>query len=107
MVSFDEWKNIDLRVGLIESVEEITGKDKLYKLSVDFGEEKRTIVAGLKSFYKTSELEGKKAIFVFNLEPVKLAGIQSEAMILAAKNNENKYKIFFADDSVIQGTKLE
>ncbi len=107
MVSFKEWQNIDLRVGLIESVEAIEGKDKLYKLGVSFGEEKRTIVAGLKTFYKISDLNGKKAVFVYNLEPVKLAGIESQGMILASKNSSGEYKIFFADDSVDEGTKLE
>ena len=107
MVSFDEWSNIDLRVGLIEMVEEIEGKDKLYKMTIDFGEEKRTVVAGLKEFYSTEELQGKKSVFVFNLDPVKLAGIDSEAMILAARNEDGKYKITIVDDSVPNGTKME
>ena len=106
-VPFNDWLKIDLRVGLIELVEDIERKDKLYKLSVDFGSEKRIIVAGLKPFYLKEELQGKKAVFVFNLAPTKLAGIESNGMILAAHNNENKYKVFFADESVAQGTKLE
>lgn len=107
MVSFDEWMNIDLRAGLIEKVEEIEGKDKLYKMTVDFGEEKRTVVAGLKEFYGISDLEGTKSVFVYNLDPVKLAGIESQAMILAAKNESGEYKITIVDDSVPSGTKME
>lgn len=112
LVNFEEWQKIDLRVGKIENVEEIEGKDKLYKLIVSFGEkegevEKRTVVAGLKPYLKIDELKEKKAIFVYNLDPVKLAGIKSEAMILAAKNSDNEYRIFFSDDSVEEGTKLE
>jgi len=107
MVTFEEWSNIDLRVGLIESVEEIEGKDKLYKLSVDFGEEKRIVVAGLKPFYSIEELRGKKSVFVYNLDPVNLAGIESQAMIIAARNENNEYKITIVDDSVPQGTKME
>ncbi len=107
MVSFEDWQKIDLRVGLIENVEDIAGKDKLYKLSVDFKESKRIVIAGLKFFFKKEDLLNKKAVFVFNLDPVKLAGINSEAMILAAKNSVNEYKVFFADDSIEQGTKLE
>jgi methionine--tRNA ligase beta chain len=106
-IPFPEWLKIELRVGLIELVEEIVGKDKLYKLSVDFATEKRTIVAGLKPYFAKEELQGKKAVFVFNLAPAKLAGIESNGMILAAKNVENKYKVFFADDSVPIGTRLE
>jgi methionyl-tRNA synthetase len=106
-VPFNEWLKIELRVGLIEAVEDIAGKDKLYKLSVDFGSEKRTIVAGLKPYYAKEELMNKKAPFVFNLVPAKLAGIESNGMILAARNTENKYKVFFSDESIPQGTRLE
>jgi len=107
MVSFDEWSKIDMRVGLIETVEEIEGKDKLYKMIVDFGEEKRTVVAGLKLFYKKEWLEGKKSVFVYNLDSVTLAGIESQAMILAARNESNEYKIAIIDDSIANGTKME
>ena len=107
LLSFDEWKNIDIRVGLIESVDDIVGKDKLYKMSVDFATEKRTVVAGLKLYFAKEELQGKKAAFVFNLAPAKLAGIESQAMILAARTTEGKYKVFFSDDAVAQGTRLE
>lgn len=109
VVSFEDWIKIELRVGLIEEVEEIVGKDKLYKLSVDFGEDlgKRIILAGIKPYYSIDELKSKKTIFVFNLAPRTLAGFESQGMILAVKNNENKYKITFVDDSVLQGTRLE
>jgi len=108
VLSFDDWVKVELRVGLIEGVDDIEGKDKLYKLSVDFGEQgKRTILAGLKPYYSKEEIQGKKTTFVFNLAPRKMAGFESQGMILAAKNNENKYKITFIDDSVPQGTKLE
>ncbi|MFA5357757.1 MAG: methionine--tRNA ligase subunit beta [archaeon] len=107
VLSFADWKNVDLRVGLIEKVEEIEGKDKLYKLSLSFGEEKRVAVAGIKKYYLSEQLEGKKAIFAFNLEPAKIAGIESNAMVLAAKSSDGAYKIFFSDDSVVEGTRLE
>ena len=107
MVSFDDWSSIDLRVGKIENVEEIEGKDKLYKMAVDFAEEKRTVVAGLKQYYSIEELTGKKAVFVYNLDPVKLAGIESQAMILAARNEDGEYKIAIVDNSVPSGTKME
>lgn len=107
ILSFDEWKGVDLRVGQIEAVEDIAGKDKLYRFLVDFGEVKKTIVAGLKFFYKKEELLGKKAVFVYNLAPAKLAGIVSEGMILAARAGEGKYCIFFSDEAVPPGARLE
>ena len=109
VIAFDDWAKVELRVGLIEEVEDIVGKDKLYKMTVDFGEEfgKRTILAGIKFYYSKEDIKGKKTIFVYNLAPRALAGFESQGMILAVKNNEGKYKITFVDDSVAQGSRLE
>jgi methionyl-tRNA synthetase len=107
LVSFEEWQNIEIRIGKIVSVEEIPGKDKLYKLSVSFGETQKQVIAGIKPYYAKEEVEGKKVAFVFNLEPVKIAGFESEAMILGALNEENKYKLLFADESISEGKILE
>ena len=109
VIAFDDWAKVELRVGLIEEVEDIVGKDKLYKMTVDFGEEfgKRIILAGIKFYYSKEEIKGKKTIFVYNLAPRALAGFESQGMILAAKNNEGKYKITFVDETVAQGTRLE
>jgi len=108
VVLFDDWAKIELRVGLIESVEDVMGKDKLYKFSVDFGSEgKRIILAGLKPYYSKEDLLNKKTVFVFNLAPRVLAGFESQGMILAAKTAEGKYKITSIDDSIQAGTRLE
>ncbi|MEI7961763.1 MAG: methionine--tRNA ligase subunit beta [archaeon] len=107
LLSFSDWKGVDIRVGLIELVEEIPNKDKLYKLSVDFGVEKRTVISGIKPFYAKSDLEGKKSPFVFNLAPAKIAGFISSAMILGAQTPDGKYKVFFVDSDVLLGTRIE
>jgi len=108
VISFDDWVKVELRVGLIESVDDIEGKDKLYRFSVDFGSEgKRTILAGLKQYYSKDELLNKKTVFVFNLAPRALAGFESQGMILAGKTADGKYKITSIDDSIVQGTRLE
>ncbi len=109
VIPFEDWAKIELRAGLIEDVEDIVGKDKLYKMTVDFGTElgKRTILAGIKFYYTKEEIKGKKSIFVFNLAPRVLAGFESQGMILAAKNTEGKYRINFVDESVLQGTRFE
>ncbi|MDD3159532.1 MAG: methionine--tRNA ligase subunit beta [Candidatus ainarchaeum sp.] len=106
MVTFAEWQNLDLRVGLIEKVEEIPLKDKIYKLTVNFGTEIKTVISGIKPYYQINELEGKKVAFVYNLDPAKIAGFESQAMILGAMNQEDKYKLIFVDDSIKEGTKL-
>ena len=106
-LSFNDWQNVDLRVGLIEKAEQIEGKSKLYKLTVSFGEEKRIAIAGIKQYYSVEDLEGKKAVFVFNLAPATIAGLQSTTMILAVQTPDKAYKAIFVDDAVKEGTRLE
>ena len=73
---------IDIRVGTIELVEDVRGSNKLVKLTVDFGDHKRTILAGMKQERENpKEVEGKQALFVVNLEPRKLMGEISEGML--------------------------
>lgn len=87
-VPFSEWKKLDIRTARIESVEEVPGKDKLFKLQVDIGDEKRTVMAGIKQFYSREELLGKRIIFLANLEPKKIAGVESNGMILAVLDGD-------------------
>jgi tRNA-binding protein len=82
VVSFDVLDRLDIRVGTIERVEDVKGSDKLVKLTVDFGDHKRTILAGMKQERKhTKEIEGKQALFVVNLEPKRMMGETSEGML--------------------------
>jgi methionyl-tRNA synthetase len=88
MISFSDFKKIDLRVGKIENVEEVEGLDKLYKLTVDIGSaEKRTLLAGIKKTHQPDELLGKSVVVVVNLEPREIKGIRSEGMLLAASSS--------------------
>jgi tRNA-binding protein len=81
-ISFDLLDRIDIRVGTIELVEDIKGSDKLVRLTVDFGDHKRRILAGLKQERPNPrELEGRQALFVVNLEPKKMMGEISEGML--------------------------
>ena len=75
-------ERIDIRVGTIESVEDVPGADKLVALRVNFGDHSRTIVAGMKQERANPrEIEGKQALFVVNLEPRKMRGVLSEGML--------------------------
>jgi tRNA-binding protein len=75
-------EQVDVRVGTIESVSAIEGADRLVKMTVNFGDHKRTIVAGLKQERKDpTEIQGKQALFVVNLPPRKMRGIVSEGML--------------------------
>jgi tRNA-binding protein len=73
---------LDIRVGTIERIEEIPRSDKLMKLTVNFGDHSRTILAGIKKERKNPrEIEGRQALFVVNLEPRKMAGEISQGML--------------------------
>ncbi len=81
-ISYDEFSKVDVRVGTIERVEEIPKSDKLVKLTVDLGDHKRSILAGIKKERPNPEdLEGRQALFVVNLEPRKMMGEVSEGML--------------------------
>lgn len=83
-IEIDAFKAVEMRVAQIVKAEEIPKSRKLYKLEVDLGYEKRTVCSGIKAFFTTEELEGKRVILVTNLKPAKLCGIESNGMILAA-----------------------
>src|SRR5262245_11848864 len=81
-ILFDTLNQIDVRVGSIERVEDVPGSDKLLKLTVNFGDHTRTILAGLKQERDDpKEIEGKQALFVVNLPPKKMMGQVSEGML--------------------------
>ena len=82
-VSHEILEKIDLRVGTIERVEDVARSNKLVKLTVDFGDHKRCILAGLKKERADAraEIEGRQALFVVNLAPKKMAGETSEGMM--------------------------
>lgn len=82
LVSLDVLDRIDVRVGTIERVEDVKGSDKLVRLSVDFGDHKRTILVGMKiERPQPKDIEGKQALFVVNLEPRRMMGEVSEGML--------------------------
>ena len=81
-ISFDILDAIDVRVGTIERVEDIEGSDKLVKLTVNFGDHRRSILAGMKQERDDPrEIEGLQALFVVNLEPKRMMGEVSEGML--------------------------
>lgn len=81
-VVFATFESLDIRVGTIERVEEVSSSDKLMRLTVNFGDHKRTILAGIKKEREDPrEIEGRQALFVLNLEPRKMAGEISEGML--------------------------
>jgi len=104
-ITFDEFKRMDLRVGEILKAEKVEGTDKLLKLEVDIGTEKRTMVAGVADVYSPDDLEGKKVVVIVNLKPAVIRGIESQGMLLAAEV-EGKATIPFFDKDILTGAKV-
>jgi methionyl-tRNA synthetase len=105
-ITFDHFKSMELKVAQIKACEDIEGADKLYKLTIDIGEE-RTIVAGIKLFYSKDELIGKKIAVVSNLEPRLLRGVISHGMLLAASTEDrSSLTLLTVDKDIPNGSSI-
>jgi methionyl-tRNA synthetase len=83
-IGIDDFAKVEMRVGQIKTAERIVGADKLLKLTVDIGSERRQICAGIAQFYEPASLVDRKVVVVTNLAPRKLRGVESNGMIVAA-----------------------
>ena len=88
-IPLGEFRKLELRVAEIVEVEEIPGTDRLWKLTIDVGSEKKQIVAGIKNAYSKEALVGRSVVVVNNLEPAVIRGVESKGMLLAAKSGED------------------
>ena len=104
-LTIEDFLKIDLRVALVEAAERIEGADKLLKLQLDLGGEKRQIVAGIAKAYGPEQLVGKKIVVVANLKPAKLRGVESQGMLLAADLDGRPIVATFEED-VKPGTRV-
>jgi methionyl-tRNA synthetase len=89
-VSFDDFTKMDIRLGTILNAEKVEKADKLLKLLVDTGIDKRTIVSGIAEHYQPEDVIGKTVQVLLNLAPRKIRGIESQGMILMAEDHEGK-----------------
>ena len=86
-ISIDRFKQVRLRIGTVRAAEPVPKSKKLLKLTVDLGDETRTVVAGIALAYRPEELAGKQVVVVTNLEPATLMGVESQGMVLAASGD--------------------
>ncbi|MBU6080114.1 methionine--tRNA ligase [Allobacillus halotolerans] len=105
-VTIDDFLKLDFRVGEVIEAEQVKKADKLLKLRVDLGYEKRQVVSGIAEHYKPGELVGKKVIVVSNLKPVKLRGELSQGMILAGEDDEGILSLATIDQTLPNGTQI-
>jgi methionyl-tRNA synthetase len=105
LISFESFQEMDLRIGTIKKAEAIPGSKKLLQLTVDIGEE-RTVVAGLVGHYGAEGLAGKQVVLVANLKPVKLMGVESHGMVLAAED-ESGVHLVIPDRDTVPGSRIK
>ena len=96
-ISIDDFGTVDLRVGKVVACEKIPKAKKLLKLQIDLGTETRQVVSGISQYYEPQDLVGKSVVVVTNLKPVKLCGVESKGMILAASDGNGNLQVVFAD----------
>lgn len=101
-IGIDLFKQVELRVGTIRLAEPVKGSDKLLRLEVDLGTEVRQIVSGIAHYYTPDALAGQRVVVVANLKPVKLRGVESNGMILAASEGD-ELKLVTVPDSIPNG----
>lgn len=108
MISYDQFKQVEMRVGEIISAERVPDTDKLLRLSVNFGEEApRQIVSGIAAYFpEPQSLAGIKCAFVTNLEPRTIRGLDSQGMIMAVGEGEN-FSLLRVADSALPGSPVK
>ena len=106
-ITIDDFTKIDLRAGTIVSAEKVEKADKLLKLEIDLGFEKRTVVSGIAQHYKPEEIIGRQVTVVANLAPRKMKGIESRGMILCATDNDGKLIFVSPSEAATNGSEVK
>ncbi len=116
MISIDDFKKVEVRAGKVLAVERVEGSEKLLKLSVDFGNqadsaqgsvEPKQVISGIAKHISPEELVGTTCAFVTNLEPREIMGLKSEAMIMAASNEEGQFSLLKITENIPPGTLIK
>ena len=105
-IQFDDFAKLDLKIGTILSAEKVEKADKLLKLEIDLGFEKRTIVSGIALHFKPEEIIGKQVVVVANLAPRKMRGIESNGMILMAEDKAGKLHFVMPENGIDAGASV-
>lgn len=107
LITFDDFLKTQLCIATIETAEKVENADKLLKLTVNIGDETRTLVAGIASFYNPEELPGRQVVMVKNLKPAKIRGILSHGMILAAGTADGGLALVSPDKPAQTGVRVK
>ncbi|HIE50250.1 MAG TPA: methionine--tRNA ligase [Armatimonadetes bacterium] len=105
LISPAEFSRLDLRIARVEAAERVPGTDRLLKLKINLGEERRQIVAGLAHIYPPEEMVGKLIVVVANLQPARIRGVESQGMLLAAQEGED-IVLLIPESDIAPGAKV-
>lgn len=106
-ISFEDFQKLDIRIAKIITCEVVENADKLYKLTLDAGElGEKIVVSGIRDWYIPEELIGKKIVYLSNLEPKVIRGVESQGMILAAEDDKGNCVLLVPKKSIDSGTKI-
>ena len=105
-IVYDDFAKLELKAATVIACEKVAKADKLLKLEVDLGNEKRTIVSGIAQHYSPEEMVGKQVIVVTNLAPRKMKGIESQGMILTAEDSDGRLQLLKPENSVSPGSNV-
>ena len=105
-IVYDDFAKLELKAATVIACEKVAKADKLLKLEVDLGTEKRTIVSGIAQHYSPEEMVGKQVIVVTNLAPRKMKGIESQGMILTAEDSDGRLQLLKPENSVSPGSNV-
>jgi len=105
-ISFDDFCNMDIRVGTIIDAEKVAKTKKLLKITVDTGVDKRTVVSGIAESFSPEEIIGQQVSILLNLEPRKIKGIESQGMILMTEDSAGKLVFITPKEKVLSGTEI-
>ena len=106
-ITIDDFDKIQIRVGEVLKCEPVKKAKKLLCSQIRIGDEVRQIVSGIANFYKPEEMVGKKVAVITNLKPVKLCGVESQGMILAASDDEGNLSVLTVDKDIIAGSEIK
>jgi tRNA-binding protein len=106
IVSYADFAKLDIRIAKIISTEPISGKTRIIKGTIDLGDEKRNVIIGGAQYYNPQDIVGKIVIVIVNLEPKTMAGVESNAMLLAADVDDKPFWLTVIED-VPLGSKIK
>lgn len=106
LIQYDDFAKLEIKAATVTACEKVAKADKLLKLEVDLGTEKRTIVSGIALHYTAEEMVGKQVVVIANLAPRKMKGIESQGMILTAEDHDGKLRLLKPEEMVKPGSNI-